>query len=250
MPNITQNQQLEIIYQDQYYVAINKPPALLVHRTIIDKHETKFAVQILAEQINQPVYPIHRLDKATSGILLFALSPEILRKTNKIFAERKIEKQYLAIVRGYTNKTDTINYPLPQVKDKILKNTNQQKRLEAITQYSRIATIELPIHIDKYPTTRYSLIKLTPKTGRRHQLRLHMKHIAHPIIGDTQYGKTTHNNYFRNQLNCHRLLLAATQLKFIHPITNHTINLSQPPKDSFQQIIEKFNWQHQPTTIV
>ncbi len=196
------SEQLPIIYQDKYLVAINKPSGLLVHRSMIDRHETRFAMQMVRDQIGQRVYPLHRLDKPTSGVLLFALSPEVAKLAGEQFQQHSVSKSYLAIVRGVTDEKGLIDHALREQLDKITDRKAQKDKpaQDAITHYRRLADIELPVCIDRYPTSRYSLLQLTPETGRKHQIRRHLKHISHPIIGDAKHGKGKHNRYFARHL--------------------------------------------------
>lgn len=232
--------QLTIIWQDEFFIAIEKPSGLLVHRSIIDKHETRFALQMLRDQLQQTVYPIHRLDKPTSGILLFAFSQEAATQMSRLFEVGNIQKQYLAIVRGIAPERLDIDHPVKAIKNHKHEKTKPPK--DGQTQLERLATTEIAIAVDKYPTSRYSLVKLTPKTGRRHQLRYHMKHISHPIIGDAKYGKSNHNRFFAEHFQCSRLLLAATQLSFIHPQTDQAITLSCLPNGSFLHTCKQLGW--------
>ncbi len=232
---------LNIIYQDEHLIAINKPSGLLVHRSFIDRHETRFAVQILRNQIGQYVYPVHRLDKPTSGVLLFALSSEFAKKMAELFSNHQIEKEYLAVVRGYVNETGKIDYPLVEQLDKISdKRAKIKDAQEAVTHYQTLALKEFDYPVGRYTTARYSLVKLTPKTGRKHQLRRHMKHIFHPIVGDTTHGDGKQNQFFREQLKSNRLLLAATKLSFIHPINHKKIEINATIDEEFEQIVNYF----------
>jgi len=219
---------LEIIYQDQQVVAINKPSGLLVHRSNIDRHETRFAVQLLRNQLGQRVYPAHRLDKPTSGVLLFALDPASARSLSDQFRYHQIEKSYLAVVRGWTDDSGEIDYPLVDgpIKAAYADQQSSDKPREAITRYTTLSRVELPIATGRYSSSRYSLIEARPTTGRRHQLRRHFKHIFHPIIGDTTYGDTQHNRMFRREFDCHRLLLHAAQLSSQHPVTGEQLVFS------------------------
>ena len=237
---------LEILYQDDYLVAINKPAGLLVHRSNIDRHETRFAVQLLRDQIGKKVFPVHRLDKPTAGVLIFALDSETAREMMESFASKSIEKQYLAVVRGYTLESDIIDYPLKEQLDKMTDaKANQDKAAQdAITHYQRLNKIELPYAVGRYPSSRYSLLSLSPKTGRKHQLRRHLKHIFHPIVGDTSHGDGKHNDFFRKQFDCQQLLLAAVGLSFQHPVTNENIELKAPLDEVFSRIVTTFNWQY------
>lgn len=235
-------EELEIIYQDQQLVAINKPSGLLVHRSEIDRHETRFALQLLRDQLGQRVYPLHRLDKPTSGVLLFALSPEIAREVGEQFKQHRVEKTYLAIVRGWTDTAGIIDYPLVDgpMQAVYSKQKNADTPREAVTSYTTLGRIELPIAAGRYASSRYSLVEVRPTTGRRHQLRRHFKHIFHPLIGDSSYGDGCHNRLFREQFNCHRLLLHAKQLQIVHPRDGHVMNLVATLDAGFQRLLERF----------
>lgn len=236
---------LPIIYRDEYLVAINKPGGLLVHRSEIDRHETRFAMQLLRDQIGQMVYPIHRLDKPTSGVLVFALSPEIAQQLGDIFTRHALTKTYVALVRGFAPEQGIIDHPLVEELDKY---TDKKARADkpaqaAITEFKTLAQIEFPFSIDKYPCTRYSLVQCTPQTGRKHQIRRHMKHISYPIIGDAKHGKGQHNRFFQENFACDGLMLASTEMQFIHPITSETLTLTAPLAPKFTRIIHQFNWE-------
>jgi tRNA pseudouridine65 synthase len=231
---------LPILYQDEFLVAIDKPNGLLVHRSKIDRHETRFAMQILRQQLGQHVYLVHRLDKPTSGILLFALSPEVATQLTKLFAEKQIQKTYVAIVRGYISEEGKIESSLKDKTDKMMNEGSSEKIQIAITNYQRIGTVELPYAIGRYPQSRYSLVQLTPETGRRHQLRKHLKSLFHPVIGDVNYGDGKHNRFFRDQFQCNQLLLVAIELQFLHPITNQEVKISAPLPEKFQELATMF----------
>ncbi len=238
------NDGLEILYQDEYLVAINKSSGLLVHKSPIDRHETQFALQLVRDQIGQYVYPIHRLDKPTSGVLLFALTSEMAQTMSLLFRSHEVIKEYIAIVRGYTQEEELIDYPLKQMLD-----TKEQKKLgitkeaqEAQTRYECLATVELPYAVSRYPVARYSLVKLLPKTGRKHQLRRHMKHIFHPIVGDTKHGRGEHNQLFREKFESHRLLLHSHRVSFIHPVTQEKLVLEAEVDGTFMMLFKDFGW--------
>lgn len=238
--NDSQFQPLEIIYQDEYMVAINKPAGLLVHKSYLARKETHFAMTMLRDQIGQYVYPIHRLDRPTSGVLLFALSSDFARVLSELFSERGIKKGYLALVRGYLQGSDSLDYPLKEILDKIAdKKANQNKApQEAVTCWANVATCQYPEPIGQFAQARYSLVALRPMTGRKHQLRRHLAHLRHPIIGDTTHGDGKQNKYIKQHFNDMRLMLHATQLQFVHPITGEMVNLvAQPPAD-FTRLIE------------
>ncbi|HSC68972.1 MAG TPA: tRNA pseudouridine(65) synthase TruC [Cellvibrio sp.] len=235
---------LPIIYRDEHLVAINKPGGLLVHRSEIDRHETRFAVQLLRDQLGQMVYPIHRLDKPTSGVLVFALSSEVARQLSDIFARHALRKTYLALVRGFAPEKGIIDHALVEELDKYTDKKAQLNKpaQPAVTGFRTLAKIELPFSIDKYPCTRYSLVECNPKTGRKHQIRRHMKHISHPIIGDAKHGKGNHNRFFQENFLCSGLMLTSTRLEFIHPITNEALSLVAPLAPKFSRVIHQFGW--------
>ena len=228
---------LEILYQDERYVAVRKPAGMLVHRTTIDTGETRIALQLLRDQLGQKVYPIHRLDRPTSGILLFALDPQSLAALAAQFENRRVRKRYLAVARGHAPESGVIDYPLARFTDDDAREKSDQTQ-EAITRYVRLAASELPYPTDRYETTRLSLLELWPLTGRRHQLRRHLAHISHPIIGDTRHGDSKLNIAAREHSNIQRLLLAATDLWFEHPFTQAEVHLRCPPDPSFQNALK------------
>ena len=233
---------LEILYQDEHLVAINKPSNLLVHRSWIDKEETRFAMMMVRDQIGQYVYPIHRLDKPTSGVLVFALSKEMARLMSELIVQRGFKKEYLAVVRGYADERGEIDYALKEVLDKM---TDKKARIDkepqvAVTFYETLAQVELPFAVGRYATTRYSLVRLKPTTGRKHQLRRHMKHILHPIVGDTKYGRNEHNVFFREHFDSHRLLLHASKLSFEHPLLKKEIVLEAKLDEVFEKVVSVF----------
>jgi len=236
-----QNNPLTEIYRDPWLLAVHKPAGLLVHRSPIDKHETEFALQY-ARALNggEHVYPVHRLDRPTSGVLLFARDPGTARTVGQAMMAGEVSKTYLAVVRGWTPESGTIDYPLKdEPEDRRLRGTEQPVR-EALTHYRRLATTEIPVEIEGYPTSRYSLVELYPKTGRKHQLRRHMKHINHPIIGDANHGRGRHNRYFAERFGQGRLMLAATELVLTHPVTGEELVLKAPPEQSFMDVLSIF----------
>lgn len=225
--------ELPIIYRDERLIAIDKPPGLLVHRTRISE-DKRFVLQLLRNQIGQWVYPVHRLDRPTSGVLLFGLDSVAARAMVQIFEARKVEKHYLAIVRGYTREDESIDYALQEDAGHSVQR--------AVTHYRQMATVELPHAVGRYTTARYSLLEVSPETGRMHQIRKHMKHIFHPIVGDTTHGDGRHNQLFRDQFFVHRLLLMASQLRFHHPFTHEPIGITAEPKGDMARILAELPW--------
>ena len=242
----TKSNPLEILYQDRYLVAINKPSGLLVHKSPIDKQETEFALQRVRDQIGKYVYPVHRLDKPTSGVLLFALSAQMAQTMSLLFRSSAIHKEYIAIVRGFTEKEGVIDYPLKQMLDtKVQKLNGRTKEIQAAqTKFQRLAIVELPFPVSRYPVARYSLVKLFPRTGRKHQLRRHMKHIFHPIVGDTKHGRGEHNTLFRKTYECHRLLLHSNRLSFIHPVSNKQVVIDASLDETWHRLVQNFGWEN------
>ncbi|QEY14976.1 tRNA pseudouridine(65) synthase TruC [Cellvibrio sp. KY-GH-1] len=235
---------LPIIYCDEHLVAINKPSGLLVHRSEIDRHETRFAMQLVRDQLGQQVFPVHRLDKPTAGVLIFALSAHIAKKMGDIFSQHSLEKTYIALVRGHTPASIVVDHPLIEELDKYTdkKARSDKPAQTAVTVFKTLATIELPFSVDKYPSTRYSLVECKPRTGRKHQIRRHLKHISHPIIGDAKHGKGIHNRFFQNQFNCSGLMLAATELQFNHPVTQAPLKFVAPLEAKFSRVLHDFAW--------
>ncbi|MCO6537930.1 MULTISPECIES: tRNA pseudouridine(65) synthase TruC [unclassified Gilliamella] len=232
----------EILYQDDDLIAINKPSGWLVHRSWLDKTETVVVMQTLRDQIGQHVFPIHRLDRPTSGVLLFALSSDVARIMSEEFAKKQIEKTYHAIVRGYVEGEAVIDYPLVEELDKIAdKFTNKNKPAQdAVTFYKSISKIEVPIKVGKFETARYSFVELKPQTGRKHQLRRHMKHIFHPILGDSKHGDLHQNRAFATYFNIKRLMLHASKLEIKHPIQHKPMIIEAKLDQSWQDILLNF----------
>ncbi len=236
---------LEIIYQDEYLVAVNKPAGMLVHRSWLDKHETQFVMQTLRDQIGQHVYPLHRLDRPTSGVLVFALSSDVASDVMPMFANHEMEKTYHAIVRGWIEQGDILDYPLKEELDKIAdKFAKQDKEAQsAVTAYEPLAKVEVPFSTGKFPTTRYCLVEMKPKTGRKHQLRRHMAHLRHPIVGDTTHGDGKHNRLYREQYDSHRLMLHASKLRFVHPYTKQELVLKASFDETWLKLFAEFGWE-------
>ncbi|MEM1321305.1 MAG: pseudouridine synthase [Bacteroidota bacterium] len=223
---------LEIIYQDEHLVAINKPHGLLVHRSNIAAEADEFALQILRDQLRAYVHPVHRLDRKTSGLLLFALDAATAAALQAAFAAKQIAKRYLAIVRGYFPTTITLDYAL---------TNDRQKKQEAITHFRCLKTTELPIPFGKHTTSRYSLIEAIPETGRQHQIRKHCSHLQHPIIGDRPHGCNKQNRLFKERWQMMRMLLHAADLQLQHPRTAEDLHLTaavSPTFERMQQILQ------------
>jgi tRNA pseudouridine65 synthase len=220
---------LEIIYQDEYLVAINKPNGLLVHRSKIAAQEDVFALQLLRDQIGQHVFPVHRLDRKTSGVLLFALDSQTASLLQDDFVDQKINKKYHAIVRGYFPGEVELDYAL---------TNDRGKKQEAVTVFETLKTTELDIPFGKHTTSRYSLIVAYPKTGRQHQIRKHCAHLNHPIIGDRPHGCNKQNKHFKEQWEMMTMLLHASELNLVHPVTKKAISLTTNFNPEFERMLK------------
>ncbi len=243
---------LEILYRDDYLAAVAKPPGLLVHRTGLDAGETRFALQMLRDQLGRPVWPAHRLDKGTSGVLLFALDAETARALGQQFeAGGTIRKTYLAMVRGWLAREGLIDHPLSRLPDDQRRSrrgaTERPGSMEGglddrpvavevrgtLTRFRALARHELPLAQGNFAQTRCALLELSPLTGRRHQLRRHLKHIAHPIIGDATHGKGPLNRSVAGLLGVQRLWLHALRLELAHPVTGQPLVIEGMPGEEW-----------------
>jgi tRNA pseudouridine65 synthase len=230
---------LPILYRDDALVAVHKPSGLLVHRTDLDRHETRFALQMVRDQLGCKVYAVHRLDKGTSGVLVFALQPGAGKALTTQFEAQQVSKRYLALVRGHPPESGEIDHPLSRIRDDYEWSGKSMvsEAQAAVTRFRRLATVECDVSVDKYPTSRYALLELEPLTGRRHQLRRHLKHVSHPVIGDSTYGKGRHNRFFQQAFGCHRMLLASVSLTLVHPVTGQPLTLIAPVAEDFMHVL-------------
>ncbi len=226
---------IDILWQDDTLVVVNKPAKWLVHPTKEDLYETKNVLKAVRDQIGAYVYPIHRLDKSTTGVLVFALNADTAGQLGKNWHNSLVQKNYLAIVRGWLTGEGEINHPY------VLRDERGPAK-PALSRYRGLAISEIPIAIEKYPQSRYSLVQLQPISGRRHQLRRHMKHLNHPIIGDTSYGRGRHNRHFSQYAGSDRLLLHAAQLQFPHPDTGQIVVITAPITQDFKAAMSYLGW--------
>lgn len=193
---------LDIVYECDDLIAINKPHGLLVHRTKIAADVSVFAVQLVRNHLSHRVHPAHRLDRKTSGVLLFAKHQEASSEVQSLFQNRTVRKTYQALVRGYVDDKGTIDYAL----------TNEGKTKEALTHYKRINTYEIQVPHGPHATSRYSEVQVKPETGRFHQIRKHMGHIRHPIIGDRPHGCNKQNRLWKERFEMNSMMLHACRL--------------------------------------
>ena len=233
--------QLPILFQDDDLIAIHKPAGLLVHPSRIARRETRSAMMLLRDQIGHWVWPLHRLDRPTSGVLLFALSAEVARRMGEQFTAQRVAKRYLAVVRGYADTQGLVDHALREKPDPI---SDARARVDkppqsAQTRYRRLGTVELPYPVAPFASSRYSLLEVTPLSGRKHQIRRHCKHLSHPIVGDTSYGKSAHNRLFKEVFGCERLLLAAVSLRFEHPGGLGVVQIDAPVDGCYRHVINE-----------
>lgn len=216
---------LKIIYQDEYMVVVSKPSGLIVHRTR-ESQDRVFLLQELAYQVDRYLYPVHRLDRSSSGIVAFALTKEAARNLQKNLQSSETIKQYITLVRGSTPDRWEVEHPL----------FNEIKvKQEAKTHFEKISEFSLSDTIKAYS----SLVKARIFTGRRHQIRRHLSHCAHQIIGDTTYGKGRINLYWRETYQLKRLFLHATSLKIDHPISGERLEFSDPLPDDLRNVLQQ-----------
>lgn len=219
---------LDIIYSDEQLIAINKPHGLLVHTSNMAAGETNTAVQLLRNQTGQWVFPAHRLDRKTAGVLLFSFDKSINSLMQQQFMNHEVVKTYHAIVRGYTDDSGTIDYPVADKNGRLK---------EAITHYRSLKRVEIPVPFGKFATSRYSLVEINPLTGRIHQIRKHFAHILHPVIGDRPHGCNKQNRLFLEKWNHSDMLLHAWSLQFSHPCNNENIEILAGYQQSFLRIL-------------
>lgn len=228
---------MKIIYQDDYLFAIDKPAGYFVHPPELSPYPVpphKICLYALRDHFRQEVFPVHRLDAPTSGLVLFAKDRETTRELNFLFSQRQMKKTYLAVARGYVPEQGRIQIPL--------EIAGFAETQESTTHYRTLKTLELPHAVGKkYPTSRYSLVEVIPETGRWHQIRRHFDRIAHPLIGDIEHGDSHHNRFFRDTLNISGLCLRAQKLEFTHPRTQEALSLESPPEERWEKIRSLFD---------
>lgn len=224
---------IEILYQDHDFVVVHKPAGLLVHRSFKSSDKI-FLLQTLRNQIGQQLFPVHRLDRPTSGVIAFALNQEAARNLSEQIQNHQVKKTYWAVVRGYTDESGRIDYAMAPEKGKDLQ--------DAITDYRLLATAEFNIPCRGYSTSRYSLLQCSPLTGRYHQIRKHCAHISHHIVGDTKHGTGEHNKIYRENFNLNRLMLIAKRLEFFHFRLNKNIIIETTLDSDFADFLKRKEW--------
>jgi tRNA pseudouridine65 synthase len=224
---------IETLYGDEFLAVVNKPAGLMVHDSKLARGETDFAADRLREQFGRPIFLVHRLDRATSGCLLLAFDRETASLLGKALMSRAVEKDYLAVCRGWpAEQAFVVDHPLDG-------GPGKPEKKPAITRFTRLATAELEIPSGEFATSRYALLRASPETGRFRQIRRHLKHLSHHLIGDSSHGDGRHNRIFR-QLGVHRMLLHAWRLSFDHPHTGRRIRAEAPFDAEFSRTLALF----------
>ena len=236
---------LEILHLDDYLIFVHKPAGLLVHPSWITPPGEVTLVGLLKTQFpEETIHTVHRLDRATSGVMVFARNKEVAQSLQQMFRDRLVCKTYLCVTRGWTEPRGVIDYALKPEYDKFadpLANPDKAPK-EAVTHFRQLACVELPIAVGRYPVARYSLVEVKPLTGRKHQIRRHMKHIFHPLVGDTKHGEGRHNRLFREHFGCHRLLLMAIRLELAHPVTGQHLSITAHPGHEIDALFAELGW--------
>ena len=226
-----------ILYEDDFVIAVAKPNNMLVHHSFMARNQSdeQTLVGLLHEKFDTHFFPIHRLDRKTSGIVLCAKQKEFVAKFQALFTSDQIQKVYYGIVRGFSPKNGSIDSPV--------KGRDANVHKEALTHFETLASITLPIPVKPFPESRYSLMKLIPKTGRMHQLRVHLNKVNHPLIGDPKYGDRFHNRMFQAEFDMHNLFLHASSLSFQHPFLEKEIVIQCPFPTDWHTIANRFQWE-------
>lgn len=226
---------LDLLHLDEHLLAVNKPAGLAVHRSRLVGSDEEYLVDRLRLQVDGPIHAVHRLDRATSGVLLVARSSAVAADLGRQMMARTVGKTYQAVVRGWPADEGEIDYPLSG-------SSLSGEAKPALTRWRRLATVEVPIAQGKYPQQRYALVEITPETGRYRQIRRHFHHISHHLLGDTSHGRGDHNRLIRQHFGVHRLMLHATRLDLIHPITQQALSLRAPLDDAWVRLLHAFDW--------
>ncbi len=245
----TLTQPLRVLYRDEHLIAVFKPAGLIVHRSKMTQPHEPVLLQALRDQIGSFVYPVHRLDRPTAGVVVFALTSSAAARLVELFTQREVSKYYQALVRGYTDGRFSIDRPLQEKfgeewdKGSTAKNPLQDAR----TEFMRLEKYQLPWESNGFPTSRYSLLEIKPITGRWHQIRRHLNHCANPVIGDHRHGDHRHNQLILEKTGVYRMLLTAVRVDFRHPYTHELLTITAGRGSEFDNVIEQLRAETQPT---
>ncbi|UAM99351.1 pseudouridine synthase [Polaribacter litorisediminis] len=229
---------LEIIFEDEYILCVNKPNNVLVHHAFLSRnvaHEASL-LQLIDQELHIKVYPIHRLDRKTSGLILLAKQKEIVSRFQELFTSHKIQKTYFGVVRGFSPDTKIIDSPV--------KGRDANVHKEALTHLKTLENVVLNIPVKPYDSSRYSLVEFLPQTGRMHQLRVHSNKISHPLIGDAKYGDKSHDVMFDENFGWKNLFLHAGKLEFIHPFSSEKMILKASFPTDWISLFDTFKWKN------
>ncbi len=226
---------LDLIHEDAHLLAVDKPPGLAVHRSRLVGSDEDYLIDRLRAQVGGELYLAHRLDRATSGVLLVARSQQVAAELGRQLMARTVDKSYLAVVRGWPAEQGEIDYPLSGA-------SLRGEAKPALTRWRRLATVEVPIAMGRYPQQRYALLEVAPATGRYRQIRRHFHHVSHHILGDTSHGRGDHNRLIRIHFGLARLFLHAWRLRLVHPVDGTELALEAPLDAQWQRLLAAFGW--------
>ena len=221
---------IDVLFADAVLAIVHKPAGLMAHASAMARGEDDFLDERLRTQFGKPIHLVHRLDRATSGCLLVAFDRDTAAALGQVFMSREVDKHYLAVCRGWPEEQVTVDHDLDGGPGKPVKKT-------AITRFVRLATAEIDTPSAQHPTSRYALLRCAPETGRYRQIRRHLKHLFHHLIGDSSHGDGRHNRNFR-MLGVHRMLLHAWRLSFLHPVTGVRIVATAPLDAEFRKALD------------
>lgn len=222
---------IPVLFADEWLAVVDKPAGLMAHDSKLARGETEFLSDALREQFGKPIFLIHRLDRATSGCLLVAFDRDTAALLGQKFQTRDMDKRYLAVCRGWPQPEQAVvDHPLDG-------GPGKPEKKAAQTAYRVLATAELPIPDAKHESSRYALLECQPLTGRFRQIRRHLKHAFHHLIGDSSHGDGRHNRVFRMQ-GVHRMLLHAWRLEFIHPHSGERVRAQAALDAEFKKALD------------
>ncbi|HKK32575.1 MAG TPA: pseudouridine synthase [Desulfomicrobiaceae bacterium] len=221
---------IPVLFEDDHFIAAHKPPGMLVHRTE-RAPDSDVLLQRLRDQVGHRIFPVHRLDRPASGAIIFGRTSEAAAALCRSFQLGRVHKTYLAVVRGWPDRQGVIDSPLARDKE--------GGKQEAVTKFKRLRTAELPFSTGRYPSSRYALVRVRPRTGRFHQIRRHFAHLRHPLVGDVLHGDGRHNRLYRDRFNLYRLLLMAVGLGFTHPFTDKQVHVAAPLDEEVRRVLKR-----------
>ena len=224
----------DILYQDELLAVVDKPAGLMVHDSALARGEQDFLADRLRARFDRPVHLVHRLDRATSGCLLVAFDRDTASTLGRALMAHDVTKRYLAICRGWPAED---HFDVDHALDG---GPGKPQKKPARTAFRCLARGEIDAPAAGFPTARYALLECRPATGRFRQIRRHLKHVSHHLIGDTSHGDGRRNRMFRMR-GIHRMLLHAWALEFDHP-RGHRLRVAAPLDPAFRQALGLFDW--------